>query len=385
MSRTNLLYVITKLELGGAQTQLLALIKSLDPDKFRPFLFTAAEGLLLPDFSSLNGLTLIKSRCLERKINPLKDLCAVIEIYRFIKKNNIDVVHTHSSKAGIIGRCAARLAGARVIIHTVHGWSFNDFQAPWKKMLFTWLERRAAVTCDALVVVSEHDLQKGLSLRIGSREKYRLIRYGISWPGPQEGSREAARKALGIPADAVVIGTVSCLKPQKSPVGFVRLAQALRTRFPQARFLLVGDGVLRKKVERLAQKMHLEKTLYLCGWQRDIPRILSAMDIFVLASLWEGLPIAVLEAMAASLPVVATDTGGIKEVVSDGESGFLVSPRRIDEMEARIAPLVEDAALRRRMGERARLRIGDGLRTSRMVSDTQNLYEELIKKEGGLC
>ncbi|MDD5255121.1 MAG: glycosyltransferase family 4 protein [Candidatus Omnitrophica bacterium] len=385
MSRINLLYVITKLELGGAQTQLLALIKSLDQDKFRPFLFTAAEGFLLADFSSLNGLTLVKSRCLERNINPLKDLCAVIEIYRFIKKNNIDIVHTHSSKAGIIGRCAARLAGARVIIHSVHGWSFNDFQAPWKKMLFTWLERRAAGACDALVVVSEHDRQKGMSLRIGSREKYRLIRYGISWPGLQEGSREGARKALGIPADAVVIGTVSCLKPQKSPVGFVRLAQALHARFPQARFLLVGDGILRKKVERLAQKGHLEKALYLCGWQRDIPRILSAMDIFVLTSLWEGLPIAVLEAMAASLPVVATDTGGIKEVVSDGESGFLVGPRRIDMMEARIAPLVEDAALRRRLGERARLRIGDGLSTGRMVSDTQNLYKELIKKEGGLC
>ncbi|MCX5702766.1 MAG: glycosyltransferase, partial [Candidatus Omnitrophica bacterium] len=128
--------MVTKLELGGAQKQLLSLIAHLNKERFHLFLFVAQEGLLLSEALSIKGITIIKSRCLERAINPIKDLLALIEIYWFIKKNNIEVVHTHSSKAGILGRLAARLARIKVIIHTVHGWSFNDCQPALVRRFF---------------------------------------------------------------------------------------------------------------------------------------------------------------------------------------------------------------------------------------------------------
>src|SRR4030042_947679 len=165
MQRINLLYVITELELGGAQKQLLSLINQLNKEKYRPFLLTAREGLLLPQALSIPGITIKKSRWLTRPINPFKDLLALVEIYRFIKRNNIRIVHTHSSKAGILGRLAARLAKTRVIIHTVHGWSFNHHQSILVRFFFVWLERLVARFTDKLIVVSDYDKQKGLDNR----------------------------------------------------------------------------------------------------------------------------------------------------------------------------------------------------------------------------
>jgi hypothetical protein len=173
--------VITKLELGGAQKQLLSLITRLDKERFNIFLFTAQDGLLIKEASSITGLTIKKSRYLERPINPLKDLLALIEIYKFIKKNNIDIVHTHSSKAGILGRFVARLAKVKFIIHTVHGWSFNDYQPLFMRSVFIGLERLSARFTHKLIVVSYYDRKKGLKNRIAREDKYRLIRYGIEY------------------------------------------------------------------------------------------------------------------------------------------------------------------------------------------------------------
>ena len=181
MRKINLVYIITKLELGGAQKQLLSLIRQLDREKFNVFLFTAREGLMMQDALSIPDLTLSKSRCLERAINPLKDILALIEIYLFIKKNKADIVHTHSSKAGILGRLAAGFAKVNLVLHTVHGWSFNDYQPGWKRGFFIWLERLAAAFTHKIIVVSQHDKVKGLANRIGSDYQYHLIRYGISY------------------------------------------------------------------------------------------------------------------------------------------------------------------------------------------------------------
>ncbi len=151
MQKINLLYVITKLELGGAQKQLLDLIRHLDKEKFKLFLFSAQTGLLLPEALSIQELTIKKSKWLERAINPLKDLPALLELFYFIKKNNIKIVHTHSSKAGILGRLAAKLANVKIILHTVHGWSFNNHQSVLKRKLFIRLERFAAQFTDKLL------------------------------------------------------------------------------------------------------------------------------------------------------------------------------------------------------------------------------------------
>lgn len=181
MRGKKILYVITKLELGGAQKQLLSLIRHLDREHNAIFLFTAKEGLLCNEALSIDRLKVKRSKFLERPIHPLKDLLALYELYAFIKANNIDIVHTHSSKAGILGRVAARLARIRIVVHTLHGWSFNDYQPFFARMLYVYLERFAARFTNKLIVVSYHDREKGLKNYIGKADKYTLIRYGIDY------------------------------------------------------------------------------------------------------------------------------------------------------------------------------------------------------------
>ena len=383
MQRINLLYVITKLELGGAQNQVLSLIKHLDQSKFRLFLFTAQDGLLIPEAEAIKGLTLRKSRCLERPINPLRDFLALIAIYRFIKKNNIRIVHTHSSKAGILGRMAAKLAKVGVIIHTVHGWSFNDYQPGLVRWFYIWLERIIAQFTDSIIVVSSHDKQQGIANRIGADNKYSIIHYGIDY-AQFSVKGQGIREELGISASDLMVCMVSCFKPQKSPQDFIRLASLINESFPNAKFLLVGDGILRDKIERLIHRLNLQGRVILAGWRRDIPQILSDADVFALTSLWEGLPISVLEAMASSLPVVATDTIGIREVILEGKTGFLVSPRDMNKMSEKLSVLLKDKGLRVRMGENARQGLGGDFYLKNMARNTQDLYDSLIKNGGGL-
>jgi len=373
--------VITKLELGGAQKHLLNLINHLDKQKYNLFLITAQEGLLINDALSITELRLIKLRFLERSINPLRDFLALYLIYSFIKKNKIDIVHTHSSKAGILGRWAAGLARVKIILHTVHGWSFNEYQNPILRKIIICLERLTAIITDRLIVVSYHDWQKGLDSHIGNKEKYKLIRYGIDFR--EFGKKDKSlREELGIDEHDLLIGMVSCFKPQKSPQDFIRLSFLVNKTLPKVKFLLVGDGFLRKKIQGLISKFNLEQQVILTGWRQDIPRILKALDIFVLTSLWEGLPISVLEAMAASLPVIATNTGGIAEVVSGGKTGFLVPPGDVNRMTEKLNNLLADENLRKQLGENAKTSLGSEFSVENMVKNTENLYWDLIKLGG---
>ncbi len=372
-SKINLLYVITKLELGGAQKQLLGLMGSLEKEEFNLFLFTAKDGPLLGDACAIGGLSVKRSRFLERPLNLFKDALALFEMCAFIKKNNINIVHTHSSKAGILGRWAARLAGVKVIIHTVHGWPFNDYQPVLLRKFYIFLERLTSRFTDKLVVVSACDKYRGLNNRIGHEGKYCLIRYGIDH-GEFTVNGNSIRKEFGVEEGDLVVGTVACLKPQKSPQDFIRLASSIHKALPNVKFILVGDGVMRKRIERLVSGLSLEKQVILTGWRRDIPRILPEFDVFVLTSLWEGLPISVLEAMALSLPVVATHTGGISEVILEGKTGFLVQPRQIDEMAEKLLCLLKDRKLRESIGRNAKESLGGSYRQEDWVRRNRELY-----------
>jgi len=379
MQRVNILYVITKLELGGAQKQLLEVIRNLDRHRFNIFLFTAKDGLLLPEALEIDSLTIKMSRFLNRPINFLQDALALIEIYIFIKKNNIHIVHTHSSKAGILGRLAAGFAGTRVIVHTVHGWSFNDYQNLPARSLFIFLERICARVTQRLIVVSGYDRYKGIKNNIAPKEKYSLIRYGINLDSFGKENR-SIREEFGIQPQEALIGMIACLKPQKCPGDFVKMAYLIHKALPCAKFILVGDGVLRKQLKKLISKLKLDGVFILTGWRRDIPDILSAIDVFVLTSLWEGMPISVLEAMASLKPSVVTDTGGVREIIIEGKTGFLIKRRDINTMSERIITLLNNKALRDEIGENARMYIKEDYSIKHMINNTRQLYEELIQK-----
>ncbi len=384
MSKINLLYVITKLELGGAQKQLLSLIRGLDKQVYNIFLFTSREGLLLEEAQGLEGVVLKRSAFLGRKINPAMDLCALWEIYGFIKKNNIQLVHTHSSKAGILGRLAAGLAKTKAVVHTVHGWSFHDHQSRAANSGYLFLERICAAFTSKIITVSRWDKDKGLDKKIGKTGQYVLIRYGIDYGSFQDNpSKSLIRDSLGL-GDELVVGTVACFKPQKAPLDFIKLAYAVNKNFPRVKFLMIGDGILMSKARLLAEKMHLEGQVIFTGWRKDVAQILPALDLFVLTSLWEGLPIAVLEAMAAGIPVVATDTGGIAEAVTCGKTGYLVRPGDIPKMQNRVEQLLKNAQERNEIAKLSRqVAAKEEFSVGQMVRDTSRLYLELTRE--GKC
>ncbi len=376
-NKINLLYVVTKLELGGAQKQLLSLIRGVNKERFNLLLFTGLEGLLVKEASSIPHLKLERCRFLKRLIHPLKDLLALIHLYSFIKKNNIGIVHTHSSKAGILGRLAAWLAGVKVIIHTVHGWSFHDYQPFFLRKLFVLLERFSALFTDKLIVTAYYDQAKGLKNRVGVQGKYSLIRYGIDY-AEFDTNDSSVRWELGLDNNDLLVGMIACFKPQKCPQDFIKLACLVKRSIPKVKFILVGDGILRTKIERLISNSNLGENVILTGWRRDIPRVLSTFDVFVLTSLWEGLPITVLEAMAAGKVVIATDTGGIREVVNQGKTGFLVQPHDLEGLAKKLVSLLMENELRMRIGRLAKENLKDDFSVKNMINNTELLYASLL-------
>lgn len=235
------------------------------------------------------------------------------------------------------------------------------------------LERAAACCSSKIIVVCDRDRQAGIASGIAPEQKFAIVRYGIEH---DESFKEAPaiRGSLGIKDNEAVIGTVSCLKPQKSPADFIRVAALVKKKITNARFVLVGDGDLRRQLQALIRKLKLEDTVMLLGWRRDAATIVQAFDIFVLTSLWEGLPVAVLEALAAGKPVVATDTGGVEEVVTEGENGFLVGRKDVIGTSERIIRLLSEPELLRRMSEKARASISSSYQQQEMVSQTEALY-----------
>jgi glycosyltransferase involved in cell wall biosynthesis len=380
--KINLLYIITKLELGGAQKQLLSLVRELDKGKFNPYILTAYDGLLIEAAKEIPSLRLIRCRFLERPIRPVKDILALFFIYRFIKNNNIDIVHTHSSKAGILGRLAAKAAGVKTIIHTVHGWSFHDYQPGLVYYFYLFLENLCAYFSSAIILVSQWDKRRAVQQLIGRQDKYRLIRYAVNHKEFKNNTEAyQVRKRFGLSEADLIVGMVACFKPQKAPLDFIKLASVVKKDFPNAKFILVGDGVLRKKVCALISKLNLKEQIILTGWRNDIASILSCLDIFVLTSLWEGLPIAVLEAMAVGVPVVATHTGGISEVILDGKTGYLIKPHDIDALRERLRELLMQPCLRKEFAQLASSTLESSeYSLDTMLRNTTQLYLELFFK-----
>lgn len=381
--KINILYVITKLELGGAQKQLLSLVRGLDKEKFNPCIFTAYDGLLVDAARNIPGLRLIRCRFLERTIRPIKDILAFFFLYCFIKNNKIDIVHTHSSKAGILGRLAAKASGVRIIIHTVHGWSFHDYQSRIAYYFYLFLEKFCAHFSSAIIVVSQWDKRQAVRQLAGKQDKYKLIRYALNYEEFKKSTGGSqTRKEFGLSGTDLVVGMIACFKPQKSPLDFIKLAAAIKKDFPHTKFILVGDGILRKKIYALINKLNLKEQIILTGWRNDIASILSCLDVFALTSLWEGLPIAVLEAMAAGLPVVATETGGISEVVVHGKTGYLVKPHNIGALRDRIKELLMKPYLRKEFAmSAAAILESQEYSLNNMLKNTTQLYLDLFFRD----
>ncbi len=377
IEKTNILQIITNLELGGAQKQALFLIQKLDSSKYNKHLISAPQGLLLEDVRAVQDVRLCLLSTLKRHISPLNDLRSFLFIIKYIKQHNIHIVHTHSSKAGIIGRWAGCFAGAKAVIHTIHGWSFNDHLPAPLKMLYVFLERLTAKITTAFIAVSESDIRKGLDHKIGRQKQYKLIHYGININIDKSRQEKARLKQeLGIDPGKVCVGMIACLKPQKNPLDFIRLAGNVCKKYPNVVFLSAGDGILRSAVQKLITEKKLADKVKLYGWRKDIEKILAVCDLIVLTSLWEGMPIALLEAMAFSKPVVAYACDGIKEMIQEGVNGYLVKPKDLNCLSQRVEFLLSNPEKAGQMGAKARAFSARQIFCPKsMLKKTQQLYE----------
>ena len=341
---------------------------------------TGPEGSLIPEVRA-RGIRLTILPSLVREVNPARDVAALVALTRLIRRGRYDVVHTHSSKAGILGRWAAYRAGAPVIVHTVHGWGHHDRQRPLVRWFYVLLERATQRITDRLIVVSPRNTQKGLADGIATPDKYVTIRSGIELERFRQPSRPRAdvRAELGIPPGAAVVGTVTRLSPQKAPLDFVATAAQVAARRQGVHFVIVGDGPLRAEVEAQVAALGLTGRVHLTGLRRDVPDLMHSFDLFTLSSLWEGLPRVLPQAMAAGLPIVATAVDGNAEAVADGVNGLLTPPGDPTAMAVALVRLLEESALSRRMGEAGRARAGE-FDVHKMVSSIADLYGMLLEK-----
>lgn len=379
------LHVITRLVVGGAQENTMLTAQLLEPEQWNVTVMsgpqTGSEGSLIETVRE-RGIPLVIEPTLVREVNPFKDLLATIRLARLIRRGKYTIVHTHSSKAGIVGRWAAKFAGAPIIVHTVHGWGHHDHQHPLVRAYYIWLEKLTLPITDKLIAVSPSNIEKGLKDGIGQPDDYVVIRSGIELDrfGHPQVERGGTRTAWGIPLDAPLVGTVTRLSPQKGPLDFVRAAAQIAQAVPEAWFMMVGDGPMRAEVETLARDLGIANRLVLTGLRRDVPELLAAFDIFVLSSLWEGLPRVVTQAMATGLPVVSTAIDGSAEVVEEGVNGFCVPPGEPGALAERAIKLLRDPELAQRLGKAGQLRAIE-FDVWTMVAKIAELYEHLLRQK----
>lgn len=375
-------HIITKLELGGAQEVALHVVSHLDPAKYRAVLISGPGGLLTEEARRLPHVEVNIVPALGRTIHPFADLVAFVQLAKLLRRIRPSIVHTHSSKAGVLGRWAAWFAGIPVIVHTVHGYGITPLQPRWLKSLLVMVERITGLITTQWVAVSQSDIKKGQAWRL-FKNNVLLVRPGID-PKPFQrtmtaANREQLRKQLRAEPETRLIGTVACLKPQKAPEDFIRVAKIVTASRPNVRFVLVGDGELRATVESLIARYGLHEYVHLAGWRRDIPAVMHALDLFLLTSHWEGLPRVLLEARVAGLPIVATNVGGADEVVVGTAIGELCQAGDINGLANAIIRMMSSSV---RPSEEGRCRttlLPCEFHISETVLQYERIYDRLLR------
>lgn len=399
-------HLITRMILGGAQENTLLTCEDLIRDYGDDVLLVTGpplgpEGSLL-DRAHVNGVPVEMIPALRREIHPLRDPQSYFALKRAIARFKPDVVHTHSGKAGLLGRMAAHALCVPVIVHTVHGAPFHPYQSRGAQEILEACERYAARRCDALVSVADAMTDLMVQANVAPREKFTTVYSGMeveSFLAANE-HRVLARRKLGYSDQHVVVGKIARLFHLKGHADVIAAATRVVERQPNVRFLFVGDGILREELETQIHRAGLDDYFQFTGLVPpiEIPKLLGAMDIVVHTSRREGLARVLPQALIAGKPVISYDVDGAREVVITGETGILLRPRdlvsvpndpdtsvlidfvsaMIDGLATTIADLAADPQLRERLGATGRARFIDQFRHERMTADLRALYQRIL-------
>jgi glycosyltransferase involved in cell wall biosynthesis len=365
--------VITRF-IAGAGGVALRGAMALDPDRYSVTILSAAGGPLLAEAEKA-GFEVVRLSHMRPEFSLREDPKALLELIAELRNGHFDIVHTHSSKAGAWGRIAAHRVGVPAIVHTFHGFPFHNFQSWPLRATYVEVEKRLGRITDQFLAVGGAVAAQAISLKIAPAERIRAIASAIEIDIPQvsESSRIAARRLLGLPEDAMVIGTVGRLAPQKAPHDMVAAVEAMGRR--DVYFVWVGGGPLLEATRRLIERRGLAGRFLLLGERRDVGALLPAFDVFALASLYEGLPCSIVEAMTCGVPVVATAVNAVPEVVVAGRTGLLVPPGAPKLLGKALAYLLDHPDEGARMAHAARTQLGDRFHPAVLGRDLAETYE----------
>lgn len=385
--KIRVLRVIGRLNVGGPSIHVVNLAAGLDPDRFEHLLVIGRErrdeGSMLDYALSRNvwphrieeiattfGLA-------PRDAIALKRLVSLIRLYR------PHIVHTHTAKAGLLGRVAARLAGAPIVVHTFHGHVLHGYFGPLPSWGLRQMERTLAWFSDRLVTVSARVKQDLIGYGIASAKKITVIPLGLDL-GPfldARSRRGEFRREMALTADAKLIGIVGRIFPIKNHALFIESAARIAAVERTARFVVVGDGTLRPALEDQARRLGIAERVVFTGWRADLPRIYADLDVLVVSSNNEGTPVSAIEAMATSCPVVATRVGGIPDIITDEVTGRLVLPGEAEELAGAVLDLLADPEKAARLGANAMIAARQRFDVKRLITDMDGLYRELLDEK----
>ena len=386
----NICHVITRLIIGGAQENTLLTCRGLVERGHRVTLVsgpeTGPEGSLWEQARRAGG-EVVRVDAMRRAVRPISDWKALRELRRVFERIGPEVVHTHSSKAGILGRAAAAQVGTPIIVHTIHGMSFNRTQPAYQRVLYRWLERRAAGRTTAFVTVADAMIEQAVAAGLAPRECFATIFSGMDTrlfaPNPE--LRRRFRREWEVTGDEVVVGTIARLFENKGYEELLRAMPAAVARAPRLKFVWIGDGANRQHYEHRLTELGMRDRVHLVGLIEpgEVAQHLNGFDILIHASRWEGLPRAVVQALLTEVPAISFDNDGAPEAVIPNETGLLVEFGDTGGLTEAVVTLAADAELRRKLGRQGRVWCIDRFDWHRMVDQLDSLYKRLAGRIDG--
>lgn len=360
--------------LSGVQNMMIDIMENASPDKFEFSVISAPLGPLIMKLKNMD-IKHYPLHGLIREIN-LYDIIILFKIYKICRSGGFDIVHTHSSKTGFLGRIAARTAGISVVIHTIHGFPFNPFQSKVKQNLYKMLERIAGYFCNMTVSVNRSERELAIKDHIIPSKKIMTIYNGIDIVT----SRTCIhREDLGFHKNDIIIGSVCRFSEQKNIIDVIKIAIEIAEKNNKIKFVFLGDGELWSDAEKLVQEKNLISKILLPGWKTNVRDWLSLFDIYVLYSRWEGLSLSILEAMSVGLPIIASDIKGNNELVQDGYNGYLIKIGDKTLLTQKILWLSTHDQIRNEMGKKSLILVKKFFSLKKFSDSYNNLYINLYR------
>jgi glycosyltransferase involved in cell wall biosynthesis len=387
-SNIKVIRIIARLNIGGASINSTLLTSGLDKERFESILLTGIIGEGEGDMSYLAeqyGINPIIISELGREISWKSDLVALWKLIRLIRKEKPDIIHTHTAKAGTLGRIAGILTGVPCKVHTFHGHVFHSYFGTVKTKVFIWIERILAGFTDRIIVISQLQYDELChEIKIAPPSKFSIIRLGFDLTEflNSDVHRGKLRRELNISEDTLLVGIVGRLTAVKNHAMFLKSAKKVSEKIANVKFIVVGGGELEPEMKELAVSLEIKDKVIFLGWRRDMPAIYADMDLVVLSSLNEGTPVTLIEAMASGKAVVSTAVGGVPDIVHDCQTGILVPSGDDERFADAIVDLLEDAEKRKQFGELGRDFVSANYTKERLCADISGLYDELLSNSG---